>query len=56
VRRLVERGVHVIASNADTDLVRDLYRGLKIERVKVPRLINSVADRRGSVAEVIVTS
>ena len=52
---LAGRGVHVIASNADTKLVRKLYKGMKIERVEVPRMINSVTGRRGAVAEVIAT-
>jgi DNA adenine methylase len=54
-RQLAAKGAHVILSNADTPLIRTLYRGFRIERVAVPRLINSVADRRGAVAEVIIT-
>lgn len=54
-RRLVSKGVHVVLSNADTPLVRKLYRGFTLERVHVPRLINSNAERRGAVAEVIIT-
>lgn len=55
-RRLACTGVDVVLSNADTPLIHKLYRGFKIERVNVPRLINSVAERRGAVAELIITS
>jgi DNA adenine methylase len=54
--RLAERGVHVVLSNADTPFVRQLYRGCRIERVMARRAINSRADRRGVVGEVIVTA
>jgi len=52
--RLAARGVHVVLSNSDTPLVRSLYRGFAIDRVYAARAINSRADRRGKVAEVIV--
>jgi DNA adenine methylase len=54
-RQLVARGVRVMLSNSDTPFVRSLYRGLKIDRVKCPRAINSDAARRGEVDEVVVT-
>ena len=54
-RTLAGRGVHVVLSNSDTPLVRDLYRGCRIEQVYARRAINSRADRRGHVAEVLVT-
>lgn len=54
-RQLAAKGAHVILSNADTPLIRSLYRGFRIDRVSVPRLINSVAGGRGAVAEVIIT-
>lgn len=54
-RLLAAKGAHVILSNADTPLIRSLYRGFRIDRVSVPRLINSVAGGRGAVAEVIIT-
>jgi DNA adenine methylase len=54
--RLVRKGCHVILSNADTPFVRRLYQGFEIQRVQVPRLINSAADRRGAVDEVIICS
>ena len=54
--RLAERGVHVVLSNSDTPFIRKLYKGHRIDRVYARRAINSRADRRGPVGEVIVTS
>ncbi len=54
-RRLANRGVHVVLSNSDTPFIRDLYRGFRIDRVYARRAINSRADRRGRVGEVIVS-
>lgn len=54
VRELAERGCHVLVSNSDTPRVRALYRGLRIDRVRCPRAINSDASARGDVDEVIV--
>lgn len=56
VRDLVACGVNVMLSNSDTPLVRELYEGLRIDRVQCPRAINSNAEERGAVDEVIVTS
>jgi DNA adenine methylase len=54
-RELVARGVRVMLSNSDTPFIRSLYRGLRIERVKCARAINSNAAKRGDVDEVVVT-
>lgn len=56
IRALAKRGVHVMASNADTPRIRALYAGLRIDRVRCGRAINSDASRRGAVDEVIVTA
>jgi DNA adenine methylase len=56
VRALAARGCHVLVSNSDTPRVRALYRGLRIDRVRCPRAINSDAARRGDVDEVIVVA
>jgi len=53
---LASRGVHVLLSNSDTPLVRELYEGFRIDRVWASRSINSKGDRRGKVAEVIVVA
>lgn len=53
---LKQRGVHVILSNHDTDDVRGLYAdGFHLERIPVSRRINSKADKRGAVDEVIIS-
>ena len=56
VHTLAGRGCHVLVSNSDTPRVRTLYRGLRIDRVRCPRAINSDAARRGDVDEVIVVA
>lgn len=56
VRKLVERGVAVMVSNADTPRVRALYAGLRIDTVRAPRAINRDGKGRGLVNEVIVTA
>jgi DNA adenine methylase len=54
-RELVARGCQVMLSNSDTVFIRSLYKGLRIERVKCARAINSNAAKRGDVDEVIIT-
>ncbi|MEC8051654.1 MAG: DNA adenine methylase [Myxococcota bacterium] len=54
--RLVSKGAHCFLSNSDTPLVRELYKDFKIKKVYARRAINSRADRRGPVGEVIVCS
>jgi len=53
-RALVARGCHVLVSNSDTPFIRELYRGFCIDQVKCSRSINSAADRRGAVDELII--
>jgi DNA adenine methylase len=53
-RRLVARGCHVVLSNSDTPFIRALYADFRIDAVRCPRSINSSADRRGDVAELII--
>lgn len=55
LRRAKDRGVHVIASNADVPLVRKLYEGFTLETVMVGRTISSKATKRDKVAEVLIT-
>lgn len=55
-RRLVARGAYVVLTNSDVPTVRRLYRGFRIETVKVARSINSDASGRGEVSELIITS
>jgi DNA adenine methylase len=52
---LVARGCKVMLSNSDTPFIRSIYKGLRVERVKCPRAINSNAAKRGDVDELIIT-
>lgn len=54
--KLAARGVHVMLSNSDTPLVRELYDGFAIEVVYASRSVNSDITRRGKVLEVVVRS
>ncbi len=53
-RELDRRNVRVVLSNSDTPMVRSLYSGFKIDSVLARRNVNTRADRRGPVGEVIV--
>ncbi len=49
------RGVTVILSNHDTPEVRELYAdGFELSRIMVARAINSAANKRGGVGELII--
>lgn len=54
VRDLVSRGVHVLASNHDTPLVRQLYAGLRIDVVQCARPVAAKPGARGKVDELII--
>ncbi len=53
-RNLAERDVSCVLSNSDTDVVRKLYEGFEIITIQVKRNINSKAEGRGHVSEVLV--
>lgn len=53
-RELDKRGIRAVLSNSDTKDVRRLYSGFRIDQVLARRNVNTRADRRGPVAEVIV--
>lgn len=53
-RTLVTRGVKVLASNSDTELVRELYSGFELVEVRARRSINSNPKRRGPVGELVI--
>lgn len=53
---LVARGCHVLVSNSDTPLIRDLYAGWKIDTVRTRRAINSDGEGRGEIVELIITN
>lgn len=51
---LVDRGAYALLSNSDTELSRSLYDGFKLVTVEATRAINSKADKRGVVSEILV--
>ncbi|PSR26508.1 MAG: modification methylase [Sulfobacillus benefaciens] len=56
LREQAARGVLVMASNADSPAIHDLYRGFWIQVVPVRRAINADATKRTGATEVILTS
>jgi DNA adenine methylase len=48
------RGVKLVLSNSDTPLIQELYAPFTIEVVMARRQVNSRADKRGEVREVLV--
>lgn len=54
VRRLIRRGVHVLASNADVPRVRELYEDIPMDVVMARRAMNSDGEKRGAVAELLI--
>lgn len=52
--KLNDKGVNFLLSNSATPFIKDLYEGFEIIEVDAKRYINSVANKRGSVAEVLV--
>ena len=53
-RRLDGRGVKLLLSNSDTPLIQELYAPYTVETVMACRRVNSRADKRGEVREVMV--
>ncbi len=53
-KQLVKRGCHVLLSNSDSELVRNLYRDYQQVEVRAPRFINSKAAGRSSIAELLI--
>ena len=53
---LKNKGIHVMVSNSDVPLVRELYErpGFLIDVVMAPRSVNSKGDRRGDVRELVI--
>ena len=54
--KLHEAGVPCVLSNSDTPLTRQLYAEWESTLVDVPRNINSRADRRGSIKELLAVN
>lgn len=53
---LASRGVKVMLSNSDCPFIRDLYSEFNIHTILASRAINSNAQKRGKISEVLVTS
>lgn len=53
-RRLKDRGVHVMLSNSDAPIVRELYDGFDVREAQARRSINSDGQGRGKVGELII--
>lgn len=56
VDRLNNLGCFIIASNADTKFIRDLYENMELQTVQMKRKINSNAKKRGDVNELLITN
>ena len=55
-RQLAKKGVQVMLSNSNCDFTRELYRGFYQQEVQASRAINSKADFRGKISELVITS
>jgi DNA adenine methylase len=54
VKKLASQGCHVLASNSDTPLVRELYQDFEIVDLRARRNINKNGQGRGTVKEVLI--
>ncbi|BAZ85833.1 DNA adenine methylase [Dolichospermum compactum] len=54
--KLADKGVKVMLSNSDCPLIRDLYGDFNIHTISAARSINSNAQKRGKITEILVTS
>jgi len=52
--RLNEKGVKFLLSNSLNPLIQELYKGFRVEIVSAVRAINSQADKRGQIQELII--
>ena len=53
-KKLDQRGCSVMLSNSDMEFVKELYPNYDISIVKARRLINSQANGRGEINEIVV--
>ena len=54
IDRASRRSVKILQSNADTPFIRNLYKDYEIIEVQAKRAINSKADKRGNVTELLI--
>ena len=52
--KLHQKGVKWMLSNSNTNIIQELYRGFKVETVEASRAINSKAEKRGPILELII--
>lgn len=52
--RLNQKGIRFLLSNSATDFIKDLYKDYKLVVIQAKRVINSKADKRGEIDEVLV--
>ena len=55
-RQLTGRGVLVMLSNSNSPVIRDLYRDFRLNEVWASRAVNSKADLRGKISELVITN
>lgn len=55
-KRLSKKGVYAMLSNHNTKLINELYKDFNINVIQAKRSINSKANGRGNVEEVIITN
>jgi len=55
-KALSDKGVKVMLSNHNTPFINELYKGFNIHVINAKRMINSKADGRGNVQDVIITN
>lgn len=55
-KKLSDKGVYVMLSNHNTEFIRELYKDFHVNVVPAKRMINSKADGRGEVEEVLITN
>jgi DNA adenine methylase len=54
--KLDAKGVKFLLSNSEHPLIRELYKKYSIINVEANRTINSIAEKRGTVSEILVTN
>ena len=54
IRKIDKKGAYVIASNSNTEIVKELYKGFEIREVNATRSINSIASKRNKIKELLI--
>ncbi len=54
--KLDKKGCLCMESNSDTEFIKNLYKNFNISFVRAKRLINSDAQGRGEINEVVITN